>query len=57
MRTIKHEHLAGISQHDWYVSCHQSNDAVALEDAEYTVVCTEGETFTDLGTLNAWAGY
>jgi len=62
MNTIHHEHLAGISQHDWYLSCYQTNSAVALEDVTYAVVCTDSEsiksvTFTDLDELNAWAGY
>ena len=59
---IKHEHLAGISQHDWYVSCYQTNSAIRLEDVTYRVICLEqGQTdeisFTCLMQLSAWAGY
>ena len=59
---IKHEHLAGISQHDWYQSCYQTNSAVLLEQVTYAVVAYEVEnrrerTFTSLKELNKWAGY
>ena len=62
MNTITHEHLAGISQHDWYLSCYQTNSAIRLEDVTYAVVCMQSEsikvvTFTDLHELNNWAGY
>ena len=62
MDNIMHEDLAGISQHDWYLSCYQTNSAIRLEDVTYAVVCTDSEsikavTFTDLDELNKWAGY
>lgn len=61
-RDIHHEHLAGISQHDWYVNCYQTNSAIRLEDATYCVVAKEqGQTteisFICLNELNIWAGY
>ena len=59
---IHHEHLAGISQHDWYVKCVETNEAVYLEDTTYRVVALESETnneisFVSLQDLMAWAGY
>ena len=66
---IKHEHLASIIQHDWYVRCEQvdagfvtRNDVIYLEHATYRVICLEqGQTdeisFTNLNDLMAWAGY
>jgi len=59
---IKHEHLASIKQHDWYIRCHQNNDAVALEDATYCVIvkypCDIYEiSFTCLNELNIWASF
>ncbi len=62
MDTIHHEHLASISQHDWYICCYQTNHAVLLEDARYAVVCrgdidTNPVTFDSLAELYVWAGY
>ena len=59
---IHHEHLASISQHDWYVSCYQTNSAIRLEDVTYCVVVLEqGQTdeisFVNLSNLMFWAGY
>ena len=59
---IHHEHLASISQHDWYVRCYQTNSAVLLENVTYRVICLEqGQTdeisFTNLHDLMVWAGY
>lgn len=59
---IKHEHLASIIQHDWYVRCEQYNSAEILENATYRVVVLEqGQTdeisFINLTNLMAWAGY
>ena len=59
---IHHEHLAHIIQHDWYVRCEQTNDAISLEDARYRVICLEqGQTdeisFTCKRKLYLWAGY
>ncbi len=59
---IHHEHLASISQHDWYQSCYQTNSAVLLENVTYCVVCLEqGQideiSFTNLHDLMVWAGY
>ena len=61
-RPIHHEHLAGLSQHDWYVKCEQTNKAIALEDAIYRVFVKEQgqndeNSFTCLKDLGAWAGY
>ena len=59
---IHHEDLAGIVQHDWYLSCYQTNTAIRLEDATYCVVC-RGDvecndiSFDNLSDLYAWAGY
>ena len=59
---IHHEDLASIVQHDWYLSCYQTNSAVRLEDATYCVVC-RGDvecndiSFDKLDDLYAWAGY
>ena len=59
---IKHEHLAGISQHDWYVRCSQYNSAEILENATYRVFVKEqGQndeiSFVILHDLMVWAGY
>lgn len=60
--TIHHEHLAGISQHDWYIGCFQTNSAIRLEDVTYRVICletggTDTISFTSLHELVNWAGY
>ena len=59
---IRHEHLASISQHDWYVGCEQDNNAEILEDATYRVFVKEqGQndeiSFNSRSVLNRWAGY
>ena len=60
--SITHEDLAGIVQHDWYLSCYQTNSSINLAGATYAVVC-RGDidscdiTFDKLEKLMAWAGY
>ena len=60
---IHHEHLASISQHDWYVSCEQINAGIVpLDECLYRVIvkeCTRTEeiSFTNLHELMIWAGY
>ena len=59
---IRHEDLAGISQHDWYLTCYEISTHVELENVLYCVVCIENGSdkqysFTNLADLNAWAGY
>ena len=62
MNTIHHEHLASISQHDWYVGCFDMNHATRLEDVTYRVMVQEqGQdeilSFTNLHELLVWARY
>lgn len=61
-KPIHHEHLASLSQHDWYQSCYMTNTATRLEDATYCVVAKEqGQehevSFSCLAELMNWAGY
>ncbi len=61
---INHEHLAGISQHDWYIGCFETNSATRLEDVTYRVMVQEQGrddneilSFTNLHELLVWARY
>ena len=59
---IKHEHLASISQHDWYVRCENDNDAIYLENVTYRVIVKEQGQKNELSFSNRhelwfWAGY
>ena len=59
---IKHEHLAGIAQHDWYRGCGELTNATLLEDMTYRVFVLEQEqndviSFTCRRELMIWAGY